>query len=49
MNNNPDFMDSLVKNSDGKIDKQAIKSAIKNGDSSRILNNLSDEDKNKIN
>lgn len=49
MNNNPDFMDSLTKNSDGKIDKQTIKNAIKSGDSSQILNKLSDEDKNKIN
>lgn len=49
MNNNPDFLDSLTKNTEGKIDKHAIKNAIKSGDSSQILNKLSDQDKNKIN
>jgi len=48
-NKKTDFLDSAVQNSGGRLDRQTIKNAIKSGDSSQILNKLSDEDKNKLN
>ena len=51
MNNNinNDFINSAINASGGKIDAETIKKAAKSGNASDIINNLSPEDKNKIN
>ncbi len=49
--NNPDnkLFDDLLKSSNGKIDREAISNAAKNGDTSKLVNSLSQEDKQKLN
>ncbi len=51
MNNNfnEKMMNSAIKAGGGKIDPNALKQAVKTGDSSALLKNLSEEDRNKIN
>lgn len=48
MNDNKIFED-MLKGSNGKIDSAAIKNAAKSGDTSALVNNLSKEDKQKLN
>ena len=48
-NMNNDFINSAINASGGKLDAETIKNAAKTGDASEIINNLSPEDKNKIN
>ncbi len=49
--NNPDnkLFDDLLKSSNGKIDREAISNAAKSGDTSKLVNSLSQEDKQKLN
>lgn len=50
MNNSDNkLFDDLLKSSNGKIDREAISNAAKNGDASKLVNNLSTEDKQKLN
>ena len=48
MNNNKNFYENILKNGNGKINKDAINKA-KNGDTSSLLNSLSPEDRKKVN
>ena len=48
MNNNKNFYEDILKNGNGKINKDAINKA-KNGDTSSLLNSLSPEDRKKVN
>lgn len=48
-NMNNDFINSAINASGGKLDAETIKNAAKTGNASEIINNLSPEDKNKIN
>ena len=48
-NMNNDFINSAINASGGKLDAETIKKAAKTGNASDIINNLSPEDKNKIN
>lgn len=47
--NNNDFINSAIKASGGKLSNDDIKAAAKSGDASKLLNQLSNEDKAKIN
>lgn len=47
MNNND--LNNILKNTNGKINPNDIKKAAKNGDASSLVNNLSAEDKQKLN
>ena len=49
--NNPDnkIFNDLLKSSNGKIDRNAITDAAKSGDTSKLVNSLSNEDKQKLN
>ena len=51
MNNNlnNNFINSAINASGGKLNAETIKKAAKTGNASDIINNLSPEDKNKIN
>lgn len=40
---------NILKNSGGKIDQNDINKAVKSGDASSLINNLSNEDKQKLN
>ncbi len=42
-------LNDILKNSGGKIDRDAINKAVKNRDASSLVNNLSAEDKQKLN
>ena len=48
MTNNKNFYEDILKNGNGKINKDAINKA-KNGDTSSLLNSLSPEDRKKVN
>ena len=48
MNNNKNFYEDILKNGNGKINRDAINKA-KNGDTSSLLNSLSPEDRKKVN
>ena len=48
-NMNNDFINSAINASGGNLDAESIKKAAKTGNASDIINNLSPEDKNKIN
>ncbi len=47
MNNND--INNILKNSNGKINPNEIKKAVKSGDASSLVNNLSSDDKQKLN
>lgn len=47
MNNND--LNNILKNTNGKINPNDIKKAAKSGDASSLVNNLSAEDKQKLN
>ncbi len=49
MNNNQDIFNHITSNSGGKLDKDTISKAAKNGDVSQLVNKLSQEDKQKLN
>ena len=48
-NKKADFWGSATNGKDGKLDSETIKDAIKNKDTTQLLNKLSDEDKQKLN
>ena len=48
-NDNQNLFDNLVASSGGKINRQTISKAAKNGDTSELVNSLSLEDKQKLN
>ena len=47
MNNND--INNILKNSTGKINPQDVKKAMQNGDATSLINNLSPDDKQKLN
>ncbi len=47
MNNND--LNNILKSANGKIDPNAIKKAAQSGDASSLVNNLSKDDKQKLN
>ncbi len=49
MNNNKSDIENIIKNSGGKIDRDTLEKATKSGDASALVNNLSAEDKEKLN
>ena len=48
-NDNQNLFDNLIASSGGKINRQTISNAAKNGDTSALVNSLSQEDKQKLN
>lgn len=46
---NKEFFNNITSNSGGKLDKEAIEKAAKSGDTSQLVNSLSQEDKQKLN
>lgn len=50
MNNlDPRLLDAAIKASGGKIDRNTVMEAAKSGDAKKLLNNLSDNDRQKLN
>lgn len=49
MDNNQKIFNDIISNSKGKLDKETISKAAKSGDASALVNNLSKEDKQKLN
>lgn len=49
MDNNQKIFNDIISNTKGKLDKETISKAAKNGDASALVNNLSKEDKQKLN
>lgn len=50
MNNiDPKMLDAALKTTNGKINRETIKQAAKSGDASALVNNLSKEDRQKLN
>ncbi len=48
-NDNQNLFDNIISSSGGKIDRQTISNAAKNGDTSALVNSLSQQDKQKLN
>lgn len=48
MNNDKTSIESIIKMSDGKIDRKTLENATKSGDASSLVNKLSDKDKQKL-
>ena len=48
MNDN-NFFENMISKSNGKLDRKALESAAKSGDTSTLVNSLSQEDKQKLN
>lgn len=49
MNNQNNEFDKIINKSGGKVDREALEKAKKSGDVSSLVNNLSNEDKQRLN
>ena len=49
MNDNKNLFENIIKSSGGKFDSHTLKNVAKTGDTSSLVNNLSETDKQKLN